>query len=219
MNCVNHSDIENVAFCVKCGHPLCAECVRRVQSSTYCENCLAESLGGESSSSSSSARASDKTVRSVGGNSPEAAFVLGLIPGVGAIYNAEFFKAAIHIVIFVTLITLSDSAGRSGEMMFGFLGFGFYVYMPFEAYFTAKKRKLAREGIDLETPFDRMGQQLGDVKDREFWGGVVLVGLGSLFLLGNFGIISIEQVAKLWPALLIAAGVVLIQRFRRERSE
>ncbi len=41
MNCANHPDRERVAFCQNCGKPLCAECVRNVGASIFCEPCLA----------------------------------------------------------------------------------------------------------------------------------------------------------------------------------
>jgi hypothetical protein len=210
MNCANHADVENIAFCIKCGKPLCAQCARQVQASVFCENCLAENLNP---------RTERKTKRTAGGGSPEAAFILGLIPGVGAIYNAEFIKAAIHILIFFTLVTIAGNAHRPGEMLLNFLAFGFYVYMPFEAYYTAKKRKLALEGIDLETPFDRINEQVGQVKDKELWGGIALVIIGGLFLLDNFNVLHLSEVIKLWPALLILGGIFLILRFREGKSE
>jgi hypothetical protein len=154
------------------------------------------------------------SVQAVGGASPEAAFLLGLIPGVGAIYNAEYFKAALHLIIFATLVTLADGTGRAGETMFGFLAFGFYVYMPFEAYYTSKKRKLAREGINLITPFDQLSDQLGISGNMELWGGIVLVAFGVLFLLDNFGLVPLEQVKRFWPVLLVLAGLFLIRRFQ-----
>jgi len=205
MNCANHAEVENTAFCIKCGKPVCEQCVRQVQGSVYCENCLADSVGGKQKS----------TTTPAGGGSPEAAFILGLIPGVGALYNAEFFKFAIHILIFATLVTLADHANTP---IFPFMAFGFYVYMPFEAFYTAKKRKLAREGIDLETPFDRLNDQMGGFKDKELWGGVILIVIGGLFLLDNFGILSLDQFAKLWPAALIVAGVFMIRRFREGKD-
>jgi hypothetical protein len=139
-----------------------------------------------------------------------------LIPGVGAIYNAEYFKAAIHLMIFGGLVTLVDSGAASA--VFGLLSFGFYVYMPFEAYYTAKKRKLAREGINLETPFDHLDEQFGSVKNRELWGGFCLIAIGLLFLFDNFNVIRIENVARLWPVLLILAGLFLIKRFQERAS-
>src|SRR5262245_21629803 len=212
MNCAYHADIENSAFCIKCGKPLCPECVRQVQSSVYCESCLAESVGGGTTPKPAA------TSQPIGGASPEAAFLLGLIPGVGAIYNAEYFKAAVNLLIFSTLVTLANNVGYSGETLFGFLAFGFYVYMPFEAYYTAKKRKLAKEGINLITPFDQFNEQFGRFHNTELWGGLALVLIGGLFLLDNFNIVSLHEVGKFWPALLILAGVLLIRRFQRGKN-
>ena len=80
----------------------------------------------------------------VGGRSPKLAFFLGLIPGVGALYNAQYKKAAIQMLIFATLSALGramDSARLSSlESFFGFLMFGFYAYMVFDSYHTAKSR-------------------------------------------------------------------------------
>src|SRR5262245_23183004 len=132
MNCAYHADIENSAYCIHCGKALCTTCARPVRGNVYCEDCILESIERKPADNR-------KTVPSVGGTSPEAAFVLGLIPGVGAIYNAEYFKAAIHLMLFGVLVTLVDRGGVA-ETLFGMLAFGFYVYMPFEAYYTAKKR-------------------------------------------------------------------------------
>ena len=208
MNCVNHAEVQNTAFCIKCGKPLCEQCVRQVQSSIYCDNCVTESSGA------TAAIPPMPVSQPAGGGSPEAAFVLGLIPGVGAIYNAEYFKAALHLIIFATLVTFADDTGRAGETIFGFLAFGFYVYMPFEAFYTAKKRKLAREGINLITPFDQLNEQLGGGGNLELWGGIILMVLGTLFLLDNFSIVPLYQVKRFWPVLLVLAGFFLIRRFQ-----
>jgi len=208
MNCTYHPDIEKTAFCIKCGKPLCEQCVRQVQSSIYCEPCATET------NPAASAAPSPVSVSHAGGASPEAGFLLGLIPGVGAIYNAEYFKAALHLIIFASLVTLADGTGRAGETIFGFLAFGFYAYMPFEAYYTAKKRKLAREGINLITPFDQMNEQLGISGSAELWGGILLIAIGILFLLDNFRIVPLEQVKRFWPLLLVAAGFLLLRRFQ-----
>ena len=100
--------------------------------------------------------------------------------------------------------------------MFGLIGLmiaAFVFYMPFEAYYTAKKRKLrAEQGIELETPIDRLQQQFGDVKDRELWGGVVLIVIGGLYLLGNLDVFEMARVARFWPALLVVAGVWLLKK-------
>ena len=80
--------------------------------------------------------------------------------------------AAVHILIFGLLITLADTTGAG---LFSLLAFGFYWYMPFEAYYSAKKRKLSREGIELESPIDRLHRQLGIDTDKQLYGGVALI--------------------------------------------
>jgi len=145
----------------------------------------------------------------VGGNNPGAAFALGLIPGVGAIYNGEFVKAAVHILIFGTLVSLAEATDAA---LFGLASAAFYFYMPFEAYYTAKKRMLGAQGVMLETPIDRLQQQFGSVRDRELWGGIALVVIGGLYLLGNLEVFDLHRIARLWPVVLVVIGVWLLKK-------
>ena len=98
MNCFNHAEVQAAAFCIRCGHALCPECTRNVRGSIYCEPCLAEIVSGSSASSApggaspgpNPAGETAKKKELVYGSNPGAAFALGLIPGVGAIYNGDF---------------------------------------------------------------------------------------------------------------------------------
>ena len=216
MNCVYHAEAPNVAFCIHCGRALCNDCVRNVKGSVYCEPCLGDIVAGKTASTSSSAGAAAKSevvMKDVAGTNPGAAFALGLIPGVGAIYNGEFVKAAVHILIFGTLVSLSEATDAA---LFGLATAGFYFYMPFEAYYTAKKRKLGAEGIELETPIDRLQQQLGNVKDRELWGGIALVVIGGLYLLGNLNFFDLHRIARFWPVVLVIVGVWLLKKHQEK---
>ena len=207
MNCAYHAETQNVAFCIRCGRALCGECVRNVRGSIYCENCLGELVAGKPSGSSMHHDV-------VAGTNPGAAFVLGLIPGVGAIYNGEFVKAAVHVLIFGILISLS----ATGLPLFGLLIAAFYFYMPFEAYYTAKKRKLRTEGIELETPIDRLHQQLGGIEEKELWGGIALIVIGGLFLLGNLNIFNVARMGRLlWPLFLIGLGLWRLKYHKSRR--
>jgi len=171
-----------------------------VRGSVYCETCLGDFVEGKTA-------AAKKEI--VVGTNPGAAFALGLIPGVGAIYNGEFVKAAIHILIFGTLVSVADATDAA---LFGLLSAGFYFYMPFEAYYTAKKCKLGAEGILLETPIDRLQQQFGSVKDRELWSGIVLIVIGGLYLLCNLNVFDLHRIARLWPVGLVVVGVWLLKK-------
>jgi TM2 domain-containing membrane protein YozV len=174
-----------------------------VQSSVYCESCLAASINKPPKAA---------VPPPIGGDKPDIAFVLGLIPGVGAIYNGEYFKAAIHVLVFGLLINLD-------LILFSV---AFYFYMPFEAYYTAKKRKLAAQGLHIDTPIDRFREQInervGEIKDKEMWGGIGLIALGALFLMNSFGVFSFIVVRNLWPVVLIVAGVILLLRSREKTS-
>ena len=211
MNCSYHPETESVAFCVTCGRALCDTCRRDVQGSVYCETCLADMVRGGSGFG-----AEPQTV-SAGGDNPGAAFALGLIPGVGAIYNGEFFKAAVHIIIFGVLVSIIDMA-RGLEPLFGLLIMGFYIYMPFEAYYTSKQRSLRVRGIELETPIDRFHDQIGGLEHKEFWGGVALVVLGALFLMDNLRLFRMSAIFEFWPLLLIGAGAWLVWNHTQEEE-
>jgi len=209
MYCANHAEIQSEAFCTQCGRALCKDCIRKVRESVYCENCLDTSMKSEGKSNGPSTGPGTQTI---GGDNPDTAFILGLIPGVGAIYNGEYFKAAIHVLIFGMLTNLGAAL----------LAVAFYFYMPFEAYYTAKKRKLSARGVQVVTPIDRFYDQFqehtGGIKDKEFWGGIGLIVLGTLYLLNSFDLISFHGVRRFWPAVLIVAGLVLLLRTKEKKT-
>lgn len=215
MNCAYHVDVESVGYCVNCGRALCQECKRDVEGSVYCQACLADFIR-----SPAGAGVSKEHRPSGGGDNPGAAFVLGLIPGVGAIYNGEFLKAVVHLVVFGFLIGLTGLRGIGPfDVLFVLLSIGFYFYMPFDAYYTAKKRSLRNEGIDLETPIDRFNEQLQQMENKELWGGVALIGLGLLALMDNFRWLEIRALVAFWPVALIAAGVWLVLGYQEKRPK
>jgi serine/threonine protein kinase len=78
------------------------------------------------------------------GKNPKAAFILGMIPGVGALYNAEYKKAGVHIVAFGALNALQDAfSGYAMESFFSYLVLGFWAYMVFDSWHTARGGKQA----------------------------------------------------------------------------
>ncbi len=193
MNCYKHPETPAVAFCRTCGKPLCQSCQRPVQGTIVCEE-----------------HAPQQTIPPqpppvVSGNSPGLAFVLGLIPGVGAIYNAQYAKGVVHVVIFGLLISIIDSGATHGfEPLFGLLIAIWYFYMPFEAYHTARKRQLGEPVDEFSSIFPMKN------KSGLPMGPVVLIGLGVLFLLTNMDIIEFRTIARWWPVALIALGVYML---------
>lgn len=171
MNCANHPDVEKTAFCQNCGKPLCRECMRQVGQAVFCEPCLEAKLGasayagaaaapGGSYSASGTAGGVNYTYNGTippplpsGAASPTLAALLGTIPGVGAMYNGQFVKALVHLVVFAVLVSLADKASFFAIM----IGFWFF-YQVIDAYQTAKAR---RDGDSLPNPFG-----LNDLDER-----------------------------------------------------
>ena len=162
MNCANHPDREHVAFCQHCGKAICQECTRTVGTSVFCESCLAERLAGSHAAASGSYPGGmpEGTIpppppMAPGEPNPGLAALLGIIPGVGAMYNGQFAKGIVHLVIFAILVSLSHENG-----IFGLFIAGWVIYQIFEAYHTARAR---RDGTPLPNPFglNDLGEKLG----------------------------------------------------------
>ncbi|MHB1700044.1 MAG: B-box zinc finger protein [Acidobacteriaceae bacterium] len=180
MNCANHPDVERAAFCQNCGKPLCRECMRTVGSAIYCEPCLEAKLSGApsgyppgSQASSGYAAATGSAwsrpsaippppMGSSGGASPVLAGMLGFIPGVGAMYNGQFIKAIVHIVVFAVInsILVGSSNNAGFATLFGLMLAGWVFYQVFDAYHTARAR---RDGEPLPDPFglNTLGDRIG----------------------------------------------------------
>lgn len=238
MNCANHPDVPAVAYCRTCGKPLCSACSKDVRGVIYCEDCLASHVSGYAPPPGSTAvppgvQPPPETP------SPKLAALLGLIPGVGAMYNGEFAKGFIHVLIFATLIWMADNVNG----IFGIAIAAFYIYMPIEAYKTANAKQM---GLPPPDPFGfnnmfssgpprnsgvapsavAPGVVAGPVSTTEPVpdettsrvpiGAFILIGLGVLFLLDEMGALHFDWIWRFWPLILIAIGVrILMQRQRR----
>ncbi len=136
MDCVNHSGVAAAAYCQNCGKALCSKCVRNAPGGqVLCEPC---------SVSWQSFQQPFVAPPPMGGPNPIAAAILGIIPGVGAMYNGQFFKGLIHVVIFAVLVSITDHYG-----IFGLFIAAWVLYQAFEAYHTALAR---RDGMPLPDP-------------------------------------------------------------------
>jgi serine/threonine protein kinase len=82
----------------------------------------------------------DEDAIPVGPKSAKNAFMLGFIPGVGALYNGEYKKAGIHVAIFVFLSSLVNTLPDAIADSIGWLRVAFVIYMAFEAYHNEQKR-------------------------------------------------------------------------------
>ena len=137
--------------------------------------------------------------------SPGVAFVLGLIPGVGAIYNGQYAKGLIHVFILGMLFTIVGNNDVNGfEPLFGVLIPGFWAYMAFEAYHTAKLRRLGQ-------PVDEFSSLVpGHGGSRFPIAPILLIALGVVFLLNNLEIFELRRMLRYWPVMLIALGLYML---------
>ena len=278
MDCVDHSGVTATAFCQNCGRGLCAECTNTAvlrgaaRGTMLCEGCF---------TAWQSYQAPFAAPRSSGPN-PAAAAVLGVIPGVGAMYNGQFVKGFLHVVVFAVLIAITDH-----YPIFGLFIAAWVLYQAFEAFHTARA---LRDGETPPDPFGlnevgnwlNLGRRIppyhpgqpiagqGPLNPGPYaagpqnsggaapgaaggyqapyagqspyptppaapaaplppqppmpWrsnvpvGAVVLIGLGTMFLLGQLDIFHGRFMEFAWPLILIALGVWLIIR-RIEESQ
>jgi hypothetical protein len=154
MNCINHPDTPSVNFCQNCGKPYCAQCIRTVNGMVYCEPCLAARLGVPPAGVQPGAVPAGYSPVA-GSQSPVLAGLLGFIPGVGAMYNGQFAKGLVHVVIFIALVSATHNFG-----LFGLLVAGWVFYQVFDAYQTAFA---LQRGLPLPDPLglNNIGAKLG----------------------------------------------------------
>ncbi len=214
-----------VAYCRICGKALAAEDQHSALGTVYCAEHVPAPPDPASSSPQNPPPGSPWTVHpsapppqmspnTSGAPSPGLAFILGLIPGVGAIYNAQYAKGLVHVLIFGLLISMAN-ADSVGDMqpLFGMLAPAWIFYMAFEAYHTATKRA---EG----QPVEEFSSVIPIRADGPPIGPAVMIGLGVIFLLNNLGALRFSQIFKFWPVALIAMGIyLLIERVRRSGAQ
>jgi len=215
MKCAVHPEVDAVGFCRNCGKPMCPACVRPVRDVLYCEECLAQVIGLPAPQAANPAGAEvapeaqggvppAPAVAKPGSTSPALAFILGFIPGLGAIYNGEYNKAIVHIVVFGALIL--GITGAFGEGMAGFWVFGlvaFIFYMAIDALRTAKVRQT---GEPLKDPIEAWSS-------HQPLGPMILIGVGLLVLLHNFGFFERFRMGEIfWPLVLIGVGFLMLRK-------
>src|SRR5215471_9175438 len=97
------------AYCRQCGKPLREEDKRDVRGMIFCEDCLTAVVTGNVP------RAVPPSPIGVAPTStnphPWIAAMLAWIPGVGAMYNGQFAKGFLHVVILASMIAMSEHVG------------------------------------------------------------------------------------------------------------
>lgn len=151
-----------VAFCQQCGRALTASTRRQVGSSIFCEPCATarHAQGWVPVNPAAAAPYAAAPAATTGEPNAVLAGILGLIPGVGAMYNGQYAKGVIHLIVFVVLVSLADNL----NWVFWWLVWGWIFYQAFEAYHTAQAR---RDGLPIPDPFgwNELSERLGFVRN------------------------------------------------------
>jgi hypothetical protein len=232
MNCANHPDAAAIAYCRECGKPMCEACRHQADGTTFCEEHAPRAAWPAEQPAATTAApytapaspytapaspytASDPSPYTAPlpprpvdpGASPGLAFMLGFIPGVGAIYNGQYVKGFIHVVIMGFLIAIVNNEELSGNLqpLFGMMIAVWVFYMAFEAYHTAKKRQMGEPVDEFSSIVPRKGHA-----SRFPIAPVVLIAVGLIFLLQTLDILRIAQLLRYWPIALIAVGVYML---------
>ena len=196
MKCAVHPEVDATGYCRNCGKALCPMCTRNVQGMVYCETCLGAMI-------------TQQPVQ-VSGPKPGLAAFLGMVPGLGAVYNAQYVKAIVHVAIFVIVVTILSVSNSTAVQTFFGIGLGaFIVYMMVDAYRVASMR------LAGQVPTDMVYSTPG----AKAIGPFILIAIGLIFLLNNFGWLNFDRLIDMWwPLILIAVGGLLAWRHMSERT-
>ena len=225
MKCAVHPETDATGFCRNCGKPLCSQCAREVRGALYCEQCLASMMTPQGPAAQFAPGAPPTYAYAAPvqfqGPNPGTACALGFIPGLGAVYNGEYIKGLVHVIIFGGLIAiLNTSSTPEGLQAFAgiFLGI-FCCYMPIEAYRTARAKRLGlpTTGFFGETVAAPAGES-GTLVHRNRTGAIVLIVIGVICLLATTDVLNSVWIWRLWPLLLVGIGVALIVKRTRATS-
>ncbi len=217
MNCYYHSETPATGFCRSCGRPLCEHCQRPAEGTIYCQDHVPGVFNAPYGANPDPVAAAANPYGPAGPptaqaivpvqTSPGLAFILGFIPGVGAIYNGQYLKGLVHALVFGLFVTLLDNSEGSGaQPLLGILLAAFIFYMPFEAYHTARRRQLGQP-IDEWSSIVPRNRQAGHALPV---GPILLILIGVIYLLNSLELIDFRAISRFWPVILIVVGAYML---------
>lgn len=222
MQCPDHPENPTTAFCRNCGRGVCGECSLDVNGVPHCPKCKEEleptpppELAEDPAPADPppppppppprAAAAAIPPPRSDYDDpkvpTPFLAGLLGIFPGLGAVYNGQYVKGFIHVIIFGLLMTIAEGS-RSGEALMVPIVALFFLYMPIEAVRTAQAM---RRGEQVDELSGVAGPLLRASRHSPVMGaGLILFGVFALLV--NLDIFRFQDIQPFWPVILIAFG-------------
>lgn len=136
--------------------------------------------------------------------SPFIAFILSVVPGLGAAYNGQTVKALVYFGVFIGLFQLAVLTGGSALFVLGFLGM--WAFSALDAWRTAR---MIRAGVTPDVAEDILVKRFQG--NPKLW-GIVLGILGLAFMLQNvFGLKGLMR--GVLPAMLIGLGIYILRGY------
>ncbi len=180
--------------------PRCARCEREIVSDqvvehaggAYCTRCVGEALNAD--------LARRRGTRAGG---VALAVLLSLVPGLGQMYNGQLLKGILVLGGFLLLCIAGDEL-PAGLQATGIVTL--YFWNLFDAYWTA--RRLEQRGLPELPP---VPIEQWDAPSAPAW-GVMLILLGAMFLLDNFGLLRLTA-ERAWALGILALGLCLLFSF------
>lgn len=136
--------------------------------------------------------------------SPVIAFLLSVIPGLGAAYNGQTVKALVYFGVFIGLFQMASLTGGMPIFVLGFLGM--WAFAALDAWRTAR---MIRAGVTPDVAEDILVKRFQG--NPKLW-GIVLGILGVAFLLQN--VFNMRGIMRgVLPAMLIGLGIYILRGY------
>jgi TM2 domain-containing membrane protein YozV len=204
-SCAYHLTNRAVVQCSRCARPLCPACDHRIRGFPYCQDCIVagvELLQQQQQRTAAPGFLSRKS-------SPFVATLLSfIVPGLGAAYNGQTSKALVHFTIFASFFQMATVTGGAPFFLLGVVG-----SWLFAAVDAARTAQLIRSGLAPDAESDAIARRL--YGNPVAW-GVVLLGVGGLFLLHVMGVVL--PVRQFLPVVLVILGAYMLYDHLRHRT-
>ena len=232
MDCAKHQNVPVSAYCRTCGKALCETCKRDVRGVIYCEDCLANRVQVPGSA----AAAVPPPPPVSGPHPAVAGVLAIAPFGIAQAYNGQYARGLVYLLSFVGLIWATHDvsayfgfgiaafcvwqmidAVRSAQFIqrglpapdpFGIdRAFGTGSPMagrPFPGAAQPVAASGAANGVQAVAPAP--APSTDDLQSRLPMGALILIVVGALFLMSNFGVLHLHWIVDLWPMTLIAIG-------------
>jgi hypothetical protein len=244
MNCTVHPESAATAYCRTCGKAMCDACKHTVHGVIYCEDCLATRVNQPAAPYVAPADASSPALATILGFIPGVGAMyngqflkgllhVGIFVGIIGLLNSNLpdpIEAMLGISLGIWVIYMVIDANKTAKAKY----YGLPLPDPFgfERMFGGNTAASAPMGAAVPQSVPGATYQAGGYvpgqtvavtpyvppaqgcRQSSPVGAIVLIGLGVLFLLNQFGWWHFHWLGRMWPLILIGLGVWLfIRRF------